>query len=138
MLPASLRLKEVEDETVKDVKWLSNIGEAPDMLPLDPGGGHLLSRRQLHPAWWTARREWHHWVHPIFARHNRRPPKPIWQRDIWEDNVEGIQGPLPCKPCMWGGSPCIATRCLPGGPGLGWAIWECRPSGVGSYARFWP
>jgi hypothetical protein len=38
MLPASLRQKEVEDEVAKDVKRLSDVGEAPDMVPLDPGG----------------------------------------------------------------------------------------------------
>jgi hypothetical protein len=38
MLPASLRPKEVKDEVAKDVKWLSNVGEAPYMVPLDPGG----------------------------------------------------------------------------------------------------
>jgi hypothetical protein len=39
MLLASLRPKEVEDEVVKDVKRLSDVGEAPYMVPLDPGGG---------------------------------------------------------------------------------------------------
>jgi hypothetical protein len=38
MLSTSLRPKEVEDEAVKDVKWLSDVEEAPYMLPLDPGG----------------------------------------------------------------------------------------------------
>ncbi len=38
MLPASLQPKEVEDEVAKDVKRLSNVGEAPYMVPLDPGG----------------------------------------------------------------------------------------------------
>jgi hypothetical protein len=38
MLPASLRPKEVKDETAKDVKRLSNLGKAPYMVPLDPGG----------------------------------------------------------------------------------------------------
>jgi hypothetical protein len=38
MLLASFRPKEVEDEVAKDVKQLSDIGEAPDMAPLDPGG----------------------------------------------------------------------------------------------------
>jgi hypothetical protein len=38
MLMASLRPKEVEDEVVKDVKWLFDIGEAPDMVSLDPRG----------------------------------------------------------------------------------------------------
>jgi hypothetical protein len=38
MLPASLRPKEVEDETVKDVKQLSDVGEAPYMVPLAPRG----------------------------------------------------------------------------------------------------
>jgi hypothetical protein len=36
MLFAYLRPKEVEDEAVKDVKWLFNVGEAPYMVPLDP------------------------------------------------------------------------------------------------------
>ncbi len=39
MLLASLRPKEVEDKTVKDVKQLFDIGEASYMVPLDPGGG---------------------------------------------------------------------------------------------------
>ncbi len=43
MLLTSLRLKEVEDKIVKDVKQLSNVGEASYMVPLDPRGGHLLS-----------------------------------------------------------------------------------------------
>jgi hypothetical protein len=38
MLSASLRPKEVKDEAVKDVKRLSNVGEAPYMVPLDPKG----------------------------------------------------------------------------------------------------
>jgi hypothetical protein len=37
MLPASLRPKEVEDEATKDVKRLSDVGEAPYMVPLSPG-----------------------------------------------------------------------------------------------------
>ncbi len=36
MLPTSLWPKEVKDEVVKDVKWLSDVGEAPYMVPLDP------------------------------------------------------------------------------------------------------
>jgi hypothetical protein len=36
--PVTLRPKEVEDETVKDVKWLFDVREAPYMVPLDPGG----------------------------------------------------------------------------------------------------
>jgi hypothetical protein len=43
MLPASLRPKEVEDKTAKDVKRLSDVGEAPYMVPLDPGGGVIFS-----------------------------------------------------------------------------------------------
>ncbi len=50
MLLTSLRPKEVEDKAAKDVKQLSDIGEASYMVPLDPGGGHLLFRRQFHPA----------------------------------------------------------------------------------------
>jgi hypothetical protein len=38
MLPASLRPKEVEVKIAKDVKQLSNRGEASYMVPLDPGG----------------------------------------------------------------------------------------------------
>jgi hypothetical protein len=38
MLMASLRPKEVEDKTAKDVKRLSNVGEASYMVPLDPKG----------------------------------------------------------------------------------------------------
>jgi hypothetical protein len=38
MLPASFRPKEVEDKTTKDVKQLSDVGEASYMVPLDPGG----------------------------------------------------------------------------------------------------
>jgi hypothetical protein len=38
MLPTSLRPKEVEDEVAKDVKRLFDVGEAPYMVPLDPGG----------------------------------------------------------------------------------------------------
>ncbi len=38
MLPASLCPKEVEDKTAKDVKRLSDVGEASYMVPLDPGG----------------------------------------------------------------------------------------------------
>ncbi len=34
MLQASFRPKEVEDEATKDVKWLSDVGEAPYMVPL--------------------------------------------------------------------------------------------------------
>jgi hypothetical protein len=36
MLPASLQPMEVEDETAKDVNWLSNVGETPYMVPLNP------------------------------------------------------------------------------------------------------
>jgi hypothetical protein len=49
VLLTSLRPKAVEDEATKDVKWLSDVGEAPYMVPLG-GGGHLLSRRRLHPT----------------------------------------------------------------------------------------
>ncbi len=35
MLPASLRPKKVEDKTAKDVKRLSDVGEASYMVPLD-------------------------------------------------------------------------------------------------------
>jgi hypothetical protein len=84
------------------------------------------------------RREWRHWVLPIFARCNKRLPKPVWRGDTREDNVEGIQGPLLCKPCTWGRSPCIATMCQLGGLGLRSAIWECQPSRVRRYARLWP
>jgi hypothetical protein len=38
MLLASLRPEEVEDEAMKDVKQLFDVGEAPYMVPLDPGG----------------------------------------------------------------------------------------------------
>jgi hypothetical protein len=38
MLPASLSPKEVENKTTKDVKRLSDIGEASYMVPLDPRG----------------------------------------------------------------------------------------------------
>ncbi len=38
MLSASLRPKEVEDKTVKDVKQLFDVGEASYMVPLDPSG----------------------------------------------------------------------------------------------------
>jgi hypothetical protein len=38
MLSASLRPREVEDKTAKDVKRLSDVGEASYMVPLDPGG----------------------------------------------------------------------------------------------------
>jgi hypothetical protein len=38
MLLASLRSKEVEDKTAKDVKWLFDVGEASYMVPLDLGG----------------------------------------------------------------------------------------------------
>jgi hypothetical protein len=38
MLSTSLRPNEVQDEAMKDVKRLSNVGEAPYMVPLDPGG----------------------------------------------------------------------------------------------------
>jgi hypothetical protein len=37
MLSASLRPKKVKDEPAKDVKQLSDVGEAPYMVPLDPG-----------------------------------------------------------------------------------------------------
>jgi hypothetical protein len=37
MLLASLRPNEVQDEAMKDVKRFSDVGEAPYMVPLDPG-----------------------------------------------------------------------------------------------------
>jgi hypothetical protein len=37
ILPASLRPKKVEDKTAKDVKQLSDVGEASYMVPLDSG-----------------------------------------------------------------------------------------------------
>jgi hypothetical protein len=116
---------------------LPDIGEASYMVPLDPSGVIFSLKKQLHPAWWMARKEWYHWALPIFARCERRPPKPVWRGGTREDSVEGIQGPPLCKPCTWGGSPYIVARCQLGGPGLKWAIWEYRPSGVGRYARFW-
>jgi hypothetical protein len=42
MLPASLRSEEVEDEAVEDVKQLFDVGEAPDTVPLYPGGSSSL------------------------------------------------------------------------------------------------
>jgi hypothetical protein len=44
MLPASLRPEEVEDKTAKDIKRLSDVGEASYMVPLDPGGSSSLSK----------------------------------------------------------------------------------------------
>ncbi len=44
MFPAFLRPKEVEDEAAKDVKRLFDIGEAPDMVSLDPEGSSFLSK----------------------------------------------------------------------------------------------
>ncbi len=44
MLPAFLRPKEVEDKTAKDVKRLSDVGEASYMVPFDPGGSSSLSK----------------------------------------------------------------------------------------------
>jgi hypothetical protein len=38
MLTASLCPKEVKDKNAKDVKRLSDVGEASYMVPLDPGG----------------------------------------------------------------------------------------------------
>jgi hypothetical protein len=38
MLPASLSPKKVEDKTAKDVKRLSDVGEASYMVPLDSRG----------------------------------------------------------------------------------------------------
>jgi hypothetical protein len=38
VLPASLRPKEIEDETAKDVKRLSDVEKAPYTVPLDPRG----------------------------------------------------------------------------------------------------
>jgi hypothetical protein len=38
MLLASLHPKEVEDKSAKDVKRLSDVGEASYMVPLDLGG----------------------------------------------------------------------------------------------------
>ncbi len=43
MLLASLQPKEVEDEVAKDVKRLSDVGEALYMVPLDPGGSSSIS-----------------------------------------------------------------------------------------------
>jgi len=37
MLPAFLRPKEVEDEVMKDVKRLFDVGKAPYMVPLNLG-----------------------------------------------------------------------------------------------------
>ncbi len=45
MLPASLCPKEIEDKIAKDVKRLFDVGKASYMAPLDPEGGHLLSRK---------------------------------------------------------------------------------------------
>jgi hypothetical protein len=44
MLPASLRPKEVEDKTTKDVKQLSDVGEASYMVPLHLRGARPLIR----------------------------------------------------------------------------------------------
>ncbi len=38
MLSAFLQPKEVKDEVTKDIKWLSNVGKAPYMVPLDLEG----------------------------------------------------------------------------------------------------
>jgi hypothetical protein len=42
MLLASLCRKEVEDKIAKDVKLLSDVGEASYMVPLDGGGSSFL------------------------------------------------------------------------------------------------
>jgi hypothetical protein len=44
MLSAFLRPKEVEDKAAKDIKRLSDVGEAPYMVPLDLGGSSSLSK----------------------------------------------------------------------------------------------
>jgi hypothetical protein len=44
MLSASLRPKEIQDGAAKDVKWLSDVGEAPYMVPLTPRGSSFFSK----------------------------------------------------------------------------------------------
>jgi len=105
---------------------------------LGPGGGASFLSKMVSPSMTNGQeRVTPLGAFPIFSRCNRRPPKPVWRGDTREDSVEGIRGPPLFKPCTWGRSPCIVAKCLPKGLGLGWAIWECRPSKVESYARFW-
>jgi hypothetical protein len=137
MLSTSVWPKKVKDEIAKDVKQLSNVEKAPYMVPLDLGGSFSLLKTAS-PSMTNGQERMTSLGTPHFCQSNRRPPKPVWRRDIRKDSVEGIQRPPLYKPCTWGRSPCIATKCLPRGPSLVWAIWECRPSEVGSYAKFWP
>ncbi len=44
MFSTSLCPEEVENKIVKDVKWLSNVGETSYMVPLDLGGSSSLSK----------------------------------------------------------------------------------------------
>jgi len=77
MLLASLRPKEVKDEAVKDAKQLSDVRKAPYMVPLDLGGVIFSFEDDFtqHDKW--PKKSDIIGRSPIFARHNRRPPKPV-------------------------------------------------------------
>ncbi len=78
MLLASLRPKEVEDEAAKDVKWLSDVGEAPYMVPLDPGGGVIFS------------------LEDGFTQHDEWPKKSdvIGHSPFLPNEIEGLPSPF--------------------------------------------
>jgi hypothetical protein len=77
MLPVSLRPKEVEDKTAKDVKQLSNVGEASYMVPLDPGGVIFSLENN-------------------FTQHNEWPGKSdvIGRSPLLPDVIEGLPSPF--------------------------------------------
>ncbi len=50
MLLASIRPEEVEDKIAKDIKRLSDVGEASYMVPLDSGGGSSSLSKTASPS----------------------------------------------------------------------------------------
>jgi len=98
MLLASLRPKEVEDESTKDVKLLSDVREAPYMVPLDSGGGVIFSLEDG----FTQHNEWLeendiNERSPFIPNVIKSLPSPFGEGAT--DSVEGIGGPPLCKPC---------------------------------------
>jgi hypothetical protein len=116
MLSASLRPKEVEDEVVKDVKWLSNVRKASYMVTFDPGGVIF----SLEDGF-TQHNEWPGesdviGCAPFLPDIIESLPSLFSEGTLKKTVLRGFGG---LKPCTWVRSPCIVARCLPEGPVLG-------------------
>jgi hypothetical protein len=94
MLPASLRPKEVEDKTAKDVKQLSNVRETSYMVPLDPRGVIFSLEDNF-----TQHDEWPGksdviWRSPFLPNVIQSLPSPFGEGTLEETVLRGFRGLL--------------------------------------------